>query len=76
MKIAGIRTETYANGRLKSVTIDMKKYGEKLKPFLEEVGVLEHDDFEERWKNALTVEESIKETKKLLREKWNKEKLR
>jgi hypothetical protein len=60
-RIAGIQFKDNAKGLHTHVIIDLKKHGEKLKPFLEEVGVVEEDEFEKKWKKGgYTVEEARK----------------
>lgn len=42
-RIAGITLNKTTSGKLKSVTIDLKKHGELMNPILEELGVIEVD---------------------------------
>ncbi|MBX3163801.1 MAG: hypothetical protein KF900_04925 [Bacteroidetes bacterium] len=76
MKIAGIKTEKYANGNIKSITFDYKKHQAKLKPVLKDIGFLkaedEDDEFERLWNNPtnLTAEQLATNVKKRLREVW------
>lgn len=76
MKVAGIKTEKYANGNIKSITFDYKKHEAKLKPVLEDIGFLKEDDeFERLWNNPsnLTAEQLAANVKKRLRAVWKKE---
>jgi hypothetical protein len=58
-RIAGVQFKDNVKGVHTHVTIDLKKHGEKLKPFLEEIGAIEEDEFEKEWaKGGYTVEES------------------
>ena len=58
-RIAGIQFNKAANGTIKSVTIDYKKHGEKIKPLLQDMGALEGDDFEKKWnEGGYQVEEA------------------
>ena len=59
-RVAGIKFEKNDKGDNRFVRIDLKKYGTDIQPFLEKVGAIEHDDFEEQWTNALTIEEANK----------------
>lgn len=71
MKVAGIKTEKYANSNIKSITFDYKKHHAKLKPVLEDIGFLKEDvEFERLWNNPnnLTVEQAKERTKKRLRQ--------
>jgi hypothetical protein len=56
------------------IIIDLKKYGEKLKPFLEEVGVIEKDEFDKQWKKGgYTKEEAKKHLHELIEKlPWKK----
>ncbi len=69
--IAGIEIEKNAKGQDAFIRIDLKKYGKKLQPFLQEIGVVE-GVFEEEWQNALTIEEAKEKSLKKIREWWKK----
>lgn len=69
--VAGIEIEKNAKGQDVFIRIDLKKYGKKLQPFLQEIGVVE-DVFEEEWQNALTIEEAKEKSLKKIREWWKK----
>jgi hypothetical protein len=62
-KISGIQFEQDIIGRNTYVRIDLKKHGEKIKPFLKEIGVTD-DDFELDWQRGLTVKEAKQEMQK------------
>ena len=55
--ISGIKLHRTPTGKIKSVTFDMKKHGDLLQPILKQVGAVEEDDFEKRWREGYTVEE-------------------
>ena len=64
--ISGIQFEKNAKGENTYVRINLKKYGEKLEPFLHEIGISTisktEDDFEKEWKNGLTIEQAKEES--------------
>ena len=71
-QIAGIKFNNSSSGELKSVTIDLKKHWDAIRPFLENVGALEDDDFEKDWaKGGRTVEEARAESLKRIKA-WKK----
>jgi|GEM_PF-2090372 len=78
-RVVGIKTENHPNGRIKSYIIDAKKHGEKLKPFLKDVGYTNQEEEQVNKILAehtfLSVEESKKLTKKLFLEKCKNERL-
>ena len=59
----GIQFEKDTIGRNTHVRIDLKEYGEKITPFLKEIGVI-NDKFEIDWQRGLTVEEAKQEMHK------------
>ena len=64
--ISGIKLHRTPSGKIKSVTIDMKKHGELLKPLLEKVGAVEEDDFDKRWREAQVTGYTIEEAREHL----------
>lgn len=76
-RVTGIKTETYANGNIKSYIIDAEKYGEKLKSFFDEIGYTNSNEAEIDTIFAkhtfISVEQSKELTKKLIREKCKNE---
>lgn len=71
VRIAGIQFKYNAEGVRTHVTIDLKKHGEKIKPFLQEIGALEEDEFEKEWaKGGYTVEELRTHLHKTIRKEW------
>ena len=59
--IKGIQFENDANGKPIAIKIDLKKYGEQLEPFLQQIGVVsEHNNFDSDWENSITSEEFLK----------------
>ena len=60
--VAGIQITKTANGNIKSVTFDFKKYHEKITPILKEAGAIEENEFEKDLKNCLTSEQARKQT--------------
>ncbi len=70
-RISGLSFEKYSNGSIRKVTFDYKKHGELLKPLLENMGVVEKDNFDVEFEKGYTTEEAIKETQKRIR-KWFK----
>lgn len=72
-RIAGIQFKDNAKGLHTHVTIDLKKHGEKIKPFLQEIGAVEEDEFEKEWaKGGLTPEELRTHLLKTVRREWKK----
>lgn len=71
-RVAGIQIEKYANGTLKTVTFDAKKYGEILKPILEDLGVIEDSRLQKKF---YSLDEAKTETKKRLTELCRKDNL-
>lgn len=69
--VVGVEIEKNADGQDAFVRIDLKKYGKEIRPFLEEVGVIE-ETFEEKWKRGLTVDEARDKTIQRIRERWNR----
>ena len=61
--VSGIQFEKDIIGRNTHVRIDFKKYGEKIIPFFEEIGVV-NDKFEIDWQRGLTMEEAKQEMHK------------
>ena len=57
-RIAGIKFEKDIKGANRFVRIDLKKYGKEITPFLETVGAVEPDEFDNLVANALTLEET------------------
>lgn len=56
-RVAGIKFEKDTKGENRFVRIDLKKHGKEINPFLENIGAVETDDFEQLWANAITGEE-------------------
>ena len=72
-RIAGISTDKDPKGNVKKVTFDFKKYEVKLRPILEELGVIEEDEFEKKWKTGKSVEEVFDRLEVKIRNwKWDK----
>lgn len=69
--IVGVEIEKNAEGQDAFVRIDLNKYGKEIRPFLEEIGVIE-ETFEEKWKRGLTVERARDKTIRGIRERWNR----
>jgi hypothetical protein len=67
--ITGIQFEKDTYGRNAYVRIDMKKYGEKIIPLLEEIGVID-SSFEHDWQRGLTAEEFMADMQKRI-EAWH-----
>ena len=68
--IQGIEIENNSNGQPQFVRIDLNTYGEKLAPFLSEIGILPaKDDFDLAWEKAIPadifLENAIKNIRKL-----------
>lgn len=64
-QITGIQIEKNENGTLKTVTFDVEKYGEILKPILENLGLIEDSRLQKKF---YSIEEAKAETKKRLTE--------
>lgn len=69
--IDGIEIEKNSKGQDAFIRIDLSRYSKQLKPFLEEIGVLE-EGFEEEWENGLTLEELQEQTIERIRGWWGK----
>lgn len=67
-RIKGVTFEKDADGNDRYVRFDLQKYGQKLQPLLDELGVTKTP---EGWENALTPEEFLKEAKNRIRQKWD-----
>jgi len=65
-RIAGIKFEKDTKGENRFVRIDLKKYGKEINPFLENIGAVEPDDFEQLWTNGISIEEARKETHEMI----------
>lgn len=64
----GITFEKDANGDDRYVRFDLKKYGDDLRPLLMKLGVLNKEEqAPEGWDEALTPEEFLAESKKMIR---------
>jgi hypothetical protein len=61
-RVAGIKFEKDTKGENRYVRIDLKKYGKEINPFLENIGAVEHDEFDELWANAISIEEARRRT--------------
>ncbi|MDP2387192.1 MAG: hypothetical protein Q8M29_12520 [Bacteroidota bacterium] len=67
-RIAGIQFIYNEEGVRTHVIVDLKKYGEKIKPYLQEIGAVDEDEFEKKWaKGGLTVEKLRKSVHKTIR---------
>lgn len=64
----GVTFEKDANGKERYVRFDLEQYGEKLRPILKELGVVQAP---EGWDEALTPEEFLTEAKKMIRQKFD-----
>lgn len=71
-RITGIQVEKNANGTLKTVTFDMKKNGEILKPILEDLGLIEDSRLQKKF---YSLDEAKAETKMRLTELCKKDNL-
>jgi hypothetical protein len=59
-RIAGIKLYKTSTGKLKAVTVDLKKHGSMINPYLEKIGIIEakeREEFEKKWKSGITGEE-------------------
>lgn len=65
-QVAGIKTNTYANGSIKSITFDYKKYEKIVEPILKDLGVLSSEE-EINDADFLEFEEAKTYTKKVYR---------
>lgn len=75
--ISGIQFEKNAKGQNTYVRINLKKYGEKLEPFLNEIGISTtskpEDDFEKEWKTGITGKELLNSVQKHIEQlPWKK----
>ncbi len=57
-RIAGVQFNKAPNGKVKSVTFDLKRHGEAIAPVLESLGANTEDEFDKEFKKGLTVEEA------------------
>jgi len=71
-QVAGIQIEKNANGTLKTVTFDLKKYGKILKPILEDLGLIEDSRLQKKF---YALDEAKASTKKRLTELCRKDNL-
>jgi hypothetical protein len=56
-RVAGIQFNKTPGGKIKSVTIDLKKHGEVINTLLEKLDAIEEDEFEKKWrKGGITVD--------------------
>ena len=69
--VVGVEIEKNADGQDAFVRIDLTKYGKEIRPFLEEIGVIE-ETFEEKWKRGLTIEEAKKISMEKIEKWWDK----
>lgn len=59
--ITGIQFKNDATGKVKSVTIDLERYGKDLHNFLKKNGAIsEDDDFEKKWAEGISGDELVK----------------
>jgi hypothetical protein len=65
-RIAGIKLHKTPKGKLKSVTISMKHHAHLVQPLLEKVGAVEEDDFDRRFREGVSIEQSRKEMMELI----------
>lgn len=74
----GVSFVTDVNDKKIAVQIDLKKYGQQLKPFLREVGIsLEEDEdaFEKEWVKGIPLEQARQELLSHVRSfEWKKKK--
>ena len=77
--IAGIKLHKTPTGKIKSVTIDVKKHGDLLQPLLEKINAAEKEEFEREWaeamkpnSNYITPEQLRKNLYKKIDELWDK----
>jgi hypothetical protein len=68
----GISTQTDTNGEVTHITIDLIKHREAI-PALEALGFIEKRTFEERFDNALTIEEARELTNQHIRHLFAKD---
>lgn len=72
-RIAGITTEKDFNGNIKKVTFDFKKHEVKLRPILEELGAIEEDEFDKKFREGTPAKEAIEKLRAKIRSwKWEK----
>ncbi len=67
--IAGIQYEQDAYGNNTFVRIDLSRFGDIINPVLLQIKEKEADGFEEQWSKALTSQQAIHKTIKLIKEK-------
>jgi hypothetical protein len=71
--VQGIEIENNSNGRPQFVRIDLDTYGEKLAPFLLEIGILPaKDDFDLAWEKAISIDEAKEISINKIRNWWGK----
>jgi hypothetical protein len=72
-QISGIQFEKNTKGENTYVRINLKKFGDQLQPFLEQIGIKkEEDEFDNEWKDAISGEEARVESKKRISSWWKK----
>lgn len=57
-RIAGIQIEKNTKGVATHVRINLKKHGDLFNPLLEQVGAIEEDEFDRKWREGETSAES------------------
>jgi hypothetical protein len=56
--LSGVIFERDNKTQRRYIRVDLGQYGEEITPFLEKIGVIDHDDdFEKAWASAITGEE-------------------
>lgn len=68
----GVTFEKDANGKNRYIRFDLNKYGAELRPLLKKLGIVdEEEQAPEGWEEALTSEEFLVESKKMIRKIFN-----
>lgn len=67
-RIAGIQIEKDSKGNPAYARINLKKHGEALKPFLNQIGAIEKTPFEIAFENGMTGDEVRAGMKKFIHE--------
>ena len=71
-RIAGIQFEKDARGKRRYVRIDLKKHGNDIAPFLEKMGAMEEDKFDQEWKNSITGNELMQRLRPRIKNLFDK----
>ncbi|MBA3986328.1 MAG: hypothetical protein H0X63_07115 [Flavobacteriales bacterium] len=70
--ISGVRFIKDSYGKPIQVLIDLKKHGEKLRPFLKDLGAIDLDEFDKNWEKGITGDELSGRVSDKIKKWWPK----